>query len=181
MSTPVRHRRRVLLVVVVLLAACAEPPPSWEVKAAAVPRDRAATPAVQPALGPPLEAIQRWRAVELWNATTTWDQAVVDIAKQLTLEAEGNPRPTGMSRAYKSPATTTGRCGGDLPPCWVMMRESGGNIHAYNPTGCGGRGCYGKWQCDPRSCDGTGTEAEQDAEARRLWDHGRGCSHWAAC
>lgn len=62
-----------------------------------------------------------------------------------------------------------------------MMRESGGNIHAYNPTGCSGRGCYGKWQCDPRTCDGTGTEAEQDAEARRVWDNGRGCSHWAAC
>jgi hypothetical protein len=80
-------------------------------------------------------------------------------------------------------------CGGDLPPCWVLDRESGYNdgddftydIHAYNPSGCGRRGCYGKWQCDPRSCDGTGTEAEQDAEARRLWDGGRGCSHWGAC
>lgn len=69
----------------------------------------------------------------------------------------------------------------DLPPCSVMMRESGGNIHAYNPTGCGGRGCRGKWQCDPRTCSGTGSEEEQDAEARALWDHGRGCSHWAAC
>lgn len=75
----------------------------------------------------------------------------------------------------------TGACGGDLPPCWVMKRESGGNINAYNPTGCSGRGCYGKWQCDPRTCDGTGTEEEQDAEARRVWDNGRGCSHWAAC
>lgn len=82
----------------------------------------------------------------------------------------------------------SGRCGGDLPPCWVMAREStgpgypnGGDPNAYNPTGCGGRGCRGKWQCDPRTCDGTGTEAEQDAEARRVWANGAGCSHWAAC
>lgn len=81
-----------------------------------------------------------------------------------------------------------GRCGGDLPPCWVLKREStspsypnGGDPNAYNPTGCSGRGCRGKWQCDPATCDGTGTEAEQDAEARRVWANGRGCSHWAAC
>jgi hypothetical protein len=69
----------------------------------------------------------------------------------------------------------------DLPPCWVMDRESGGDINAYNPTGCGGRGCRGKWQCDPRTCSGTGTEEQQDAEARALWNHGAGCAHWQAC
>lgn len=86
-------------------------------------------------------------------------------------------------RAARSTAAQygSGACGGDLPPCWVMQRESHGNINAYNPTGCGGRGCYGKWQCDPRTCSGKGTEAQQDAEAAALWDHGRGCSHWAAC
>lgn len=79
-------------------------------------------------------------------------------------------------------------CGGDLPPCSVLRRETGGtgDPASYNPTGCyhpddGTSGCYGKWQCDPRTCDGTGTEAEQDAEARRVWDDGRGCSHWDAC
>lgn len=69
----------------------------------------------------------------------------------------------------------------DLPPCYVMMRESRGDINAYNPTGCGGRGCRGKWQCDPRTCSGTGTEEQQDAEARALWNHGAGCAHWSAC
>ena len=86
--------------------------------------------------------------------------------------------------ADRNPQRTTApthRCGGDLPPCSVMMRESRGDIHAYNPTGCGGRGCRGKWQCDPRTCTGAGTEAEQDAEARAIWDDGRGCAHWAAC
>lgn len=92
-------------------------------------------------------------------------------------------RPVTFRAPTRLPGPSSGRCGGDLPPCWVMHRESGpsGSITAYNPTGCSGRGCYGKWQCDPRTCDGTGTEAEQDAEARRVWDNGRGCSHWAAC
>lgn len=94
------------------------------------------------------------------------------------------PRPT-VYRPTTQPVRlpSSGRCGGDLPPCWVMRRESGpsGSISAYNPTGCSGRGCYGKWQCDPRTCDGTGSEAEQDAEARRVWNNGKGCSHWNAC
>jgi hypothetical protein len=88
---------------------------------------------------------------------------------------------TAPSRPAARRSSASGRCGGDLPPCSVMMRESGGDIHAYNPTGCGGRGCRGKWQCDPRTCTGTGTEAEQDAEARALWADGAGCEHWAAC
>jgi hypothetical protein len=93
------------------------------------------------------------------------------------------PRPVSAARQAPTrlPGPVSSRCGGDLPPCWVMDRESDGDPNAYNPTGCSGRGCYGKWQCDPQTCDGTGTEAEQDAEARRVWANGRGCSHWAAC
>lgn len=83
----------------------------------------------------------------------------------------------------------SGACGGDLPPCSVMRRESGGNIRAINRTGCGGRGCYGKWQFDPRTWAGYGgyqfasdaPESVQDAKARELWAGGRGCSHWNAC
>lgn len=95
-----------------------------------------------------------------------------------TAAPTARPVRVEVKRAVTKPS---GRCGGDLPPCWVMMRESGGNPRAYNPTGCSGRGCYGKWQFDPRTGDGTGSEAEQDAEARRVWNHGKGCSHWNAC
>lgn len=108
------------------------------------------------------------------------------------------------SRPAPAPAVIgTGACGGSLPPCSVMQRESGGNIRAINRTGCGGRGCYGKWQFDPvtfipgctvskwnaRTC-GTyqghqfasdAPEEVQDARARELWAGGRGCSHWASC
>lgn len=83
----------------------------------------------------------------------------------------------------------TGACGGRLPPCWVMMRESRGNIRAVNYGGCGGRGCFGKWQFDPITSRGLGysltmdqyDEPEQDDAAASLWQWGRGCSHWGAC
>lgn len=89
----------------------------------------------------------------------------------------------------KSSGEVSGVCGGILPPCYVLDRESGYgdgdpntyNPNARNPSGCSGRGCYGKWQCDPNTCDGTGTEEQQNAEAARVWDNGRGCSHWDAC
>lgn len=83
----------------------------------------------------------------------------------------------------------SGLCGGDLPPCWVLRIESGGDITAVNWGGCGGWNCYGKWQFDPRTSRGLGypltmdqyPEQVQDEAARRLWNGGRGCSHWAAC
>lgn len=139
--------------------------------------------------GSPLNAFQAGNAaVEAYNATTTTTTTAEPQPAPTTTTAprrQHTPRP-----AVTSPSEQSGLpCGGDLPPCWVLDRESGYNdgnpwtydIHAYNPTGCGGRGCRGKWQCDPRSCNGTGTEAQQDAEARELWDHGRGCSNWGAC
>lgn len=109
-------------------------------------------------------------------STTAW------LETQAGLPEGFDPVKLAPKVALKAPLWENGHaCGGDLPPCWVMMRESGGDPNAYNPDGCGGAGCYGKWQCDPRTCDGTGSEAEQDAEARRVWDDGRGCQHWNAC
>lgn len=81
-------------------------------------------------------------------------------------------------------------CGGtELPPCYVMRRESGGNPNAYNARGCNGHGCYGLWQFSGAwachfglSCDiAHWTPDEQTSAARQLWNHGRGCTHWAAC
>lgn len=136
-------------------------------------------------------------AQQNWYTTAAnqenWYKTAADLetwyaeAKKQQLSRPAPPQrvlKSNTPRSHKpSPdsAYSSGRCGGNLPPCWVMNRESGGNIYAYNATGCGGRGCSGKWQCDPRSCNGTGTEEEQDAEAARLWDGGAGCSNWAAC
>lgn len=86
-------------------------------------------------------------------------------------------------------------CGYDLPPCYVMLRESSGDPTAVNPTGCSGHGCYGKWQFDPTTWDAVARRIgrfdlvgrylppalDQDAIARALWANGAGCGHWAAC
>jgi len=98
-------------------------------------------------------------------------------------------------------AYPSGQCGGDLPPCWVMMRESRGDIRVWNgvcyaPFGyagrrspCGVSSASGKWQVVRPTWGGYGgylnaadaPEQVQDARARQLWAGGRGCSHWSAC
>lgn len=76
-------------------------------------------------------------------------------------------------------------CGGDLPPCYVKMRESGGDYNARNPTST----ASGAWQFLDSTWAGFGGYPRaylappevQDERARQLWDGGRGCSHWSAC
>jgi muramidase (phage lysozyme) len=66
-----------------------------------------------------------------------------------------------------------------------MMRESGGNITAQNPTST----ASGKWQFINSTWAGFGGYAEawmapesvQDDKARQLWAGGSGCGHWSAC
>lgn len=78
-----------------------------------------------------------------------------------------------------------GLCGGDLPPCYVMWRESRGDITARNPRSS----ASGKWQVLDSTWRGWGgyarsylaPERVQDDFARWLWNGGRGCSHWSAC
>lgn len=78
-----------------------------------------------------------------------------------------------------------GLCGGDLPPCYVMKRESGGSLTAQNPHST----ASGKWQFLDSTWAGYGGYAKaryapekiQDAKARQLWAGGRGCGHWGAC
>lgn len=104
-------------------------------------------------------------------------------------------RPRARVASVSSSGNINGHpCGGNLPPCWVLDRETGGtgSPTSYNPTGCyespahskdgrAHRGCKGKWQCSYSTCAGTGTEEQQDSEAAALWDGGKGCHHWAAC
>lgn len=112
-----------------------------------------------------------------------------EAARKAAARKLESARANPSSTPTRTTSPATGRCGGDLPPCWVMQRESGGSITAVNPTGCGGRGCYGKWQFDPRTWASFGgysnahlaPESVQDDKARQLWAGGRGCSHWAAC
>lgn len=131
---------------------------------------------INPQLVSSVHAVREQVASDAWYRTVAEDAWYQAVSRPVKTKTSAVFRKTSGAVVYG-----TGACGGDLPPCWVMMRESGGNLNAYNPTGCGGRGCYGKWQCDPRTCSGRGTEAQQDAEARALWDGGRGCANWGAC
>lgn len=115
------------------------------------------------------------------DSITSPPESITSPATTVPPSSVVNPGPVG--------AVGSGACGGSLPPCWVMMAESGGNPQAVNWGGCGGRNCYGKWQFDPLTSQGLGypgvmtdyDEATQDEAARTLWAGGAGCSHWAAC
>lgn len=80
-------------------------------------------------------------------------------------------------------------CGGEYPPCWRVATESGGDYGAYNPGGCDGHGCFGKWQFSGEWAGKLGlpldlrtaTPQQQDEAALLLWNGGAGCSNWSAC
>ncbi len=96
----------------------------------------------------------------------------------------------GKSRSRSAPAppkTSSGRCGGDLPPCSVMECESGGSLTARNPTSS----ASGKWQIINPTWKGTEAGANsgvssaadapehvQDAAAREIYAGGAGRSQW---
>lgn len=105
-------------------------------------------------------------------------------AKAAATTEEPAPTPTSTIE----PSTTqpsTGACGGSLPPCYVLARESRGDIHAVNPVS----GAAGKWQMILSTSLALGYtlpmnyygESVQDDAARTLWDSGNGCRHWEAC
>lgn len=92
--------------------------------------------------------------------------------------------PAPASSSVSSWGSSLEPCGGDLPPCYVKMRESGGSYSARNPSGA-----CGAWQIMPgtwnffagfsSACDAP--PAVQDEKARLLWAGGAGCGHWSAC
>lgn len=112
-----------------------------------------------------------------------------------TVRARTAPiRPASVGR----PEMVGVQCGGDLPPCWVLRRESGGdpriwNGRCYMPVGstgkCGRSSASGLWQVIRSTWAGyAGFVNAADAPvvvqndfARMLWAGGRGCAHWSAC
>jgi hypothetical protein len=121
-----------------------------------------------------------------------WDVAVGMVRDAVAEEHEADmreaeraaargARPT--SRPSRVAAPSTGRCGGDLPSCEIMERESGGSLTAQNPTSS----ASGKWQFIDSTWNDYGgyptaadaPEDVQDAKARELWAGGAGCSHWS--
>lgn len=143
-------------------------------------------------------AVAPERAVQLTSTSTPAVPVTVEVTT--TTEPEPTtvpavippipPRPSPTTTQYLQPATTTqvlsGNCGGTLPPCYVMARESRGSLTVYNYEGSG---ASGKWQIMPGTWNGysgyanaaDAPETVQDAKARLLWSNGAGCWHWDAC
>lgn len=130
-------------------------------------------------------------------APTTTEPPTTTVVEMAAAAAEPEPEEVAPE---PEPATTTTRraparsanialqpCGGDLPPCEVARRESGGDYNAYNARGCGGMGCRGKWQFDPPTWGGyagvwdprDASPEDQDERARQIWDGGKGCRRWS--
>lgn len=148
-----------------------------------------------------IEAQRAWDAhqLELWFEAERQRIAAEEAEAERQRQVEAERRR--QQQAAQAPAHGTGRCGGDLPPCYVMMRESGGDLRVWNggcyaPVGyrggsspCGGSTASGKWQFIRGTWGGFGgyvnaadaPESVQDERARQLWAGGRGCGHWAAC
>jgi len=141
-------------------------------------------------------AEQKQRDIDAWNAGIQRAEderreaeaaaAARSTATQQPARVAVAPNPPQASGSSAAP------CGGAYPPCYVALRESGGNYGAFNPGGCysnGRSGCYGKWQFGwfwggklglPLDL-AQATPAQQDEAARLLWNNGAGCSNWSAC
>lgn len=154
----------------------------------------AATPSATPATA---AAATRQHEVAIWKNTVRWNNAVrwnKTVRHNNAVRWSNVVRWNNAARAAAATrgpapavhaAAATGACGGDLPPCYVMMRESRGSLTARNPSSS----ASGKWQFIDSTWAGFGgyahaylaPESVQDARARAVWAHGAGCSAWSAC
>lgn len=84
-------------------------------------------------------------------ATTTTVAATTTTTTEGVTSTTAAPAPA--TTVYLRVQTTTGDCGGTLPPCYVMMRESSGSLTVYNASGSG---ASGKWQFMPSTWNNYG-------------------------
>lgn len=177
-----RSRRQLNLAIsalcsVVILVGCGQAPRTDVVNVASerpAPRSSVANVA---AAADAAVMFSRWLAGVQTAAIFQFAEATADAAV---------PAPAPAASVASAAINTLGNCGGDLPPCYVKQRESGGDYGAVNPAGCGGYSCGGAWQFDPRTWNDYGgyhyaqdaPPEVQDARARELYAGGAGASHW---
>jgi hypothetical protein len=153
--------------------------------------------------------------------TTTWPAGPPTTLPAAFDPAALAPKPARPKVRHRT-APTTARvvasgdrrgvpCGGDMPPCGVLDRESmmtvdpihvyndqvnadGDAIGCYYPVGyagdnpCGST-ASGPWQILRSTWNWFGGYlnaadaplAVQIEKVRKMWNHGRGCGQWAAC
>ncbi len=169
-----RRRRHVAAAVgLLVVGACSHPHPA--------PAVRATHPA------PELPALDTATYADVVPVTTTVAPEPVTTTSEAPVAPVATPvpvttttEPAGEADRQK-PSVMGGRCGGDLPPCYVVQRESGGDPGAVNPSS----GAAGKWQMLPSTSAALGyprpmntyDEATQDEAAAKLYAQ-VGCSAW---
>lgn len=183
--------KAILIVLALTLVGCGSDPVRTTVKTV----DETTT-STQPA-GPTKQEIAYFMSEKKRIETDLWVDAVeknnfiawfdylaeVESARQEQLRKAAEKK--AAEREVQVPSAnrqSSGRCGGDLPPCCVMNRESGGSLTAQNPSST----ASGKWQFLDSTWAGFGgyssaylaPESVQDAKARQLWAGGAGASHW---
>lgn len=113
-------------------------------------------------------------------------KALIFTVLVLTVSVIGlSPAAAAGPAHNRAPGQVAGHpCGGDLPPCYVLYRESKGTNAQNRHSSASGywefvRGTWNHYQgySTARSAPG----AVQDDKARLVWDNGRGCRHWRAC
>lgn len=151
---------------------------------------------------------RRWYLTAAWNeaaAVHAFQEAVAAheaeqarLAELRRVEAEAEAEAERQRQSDNEqpaqdepPSYGSGRCGGDLPPCAVLACESGGNIHAQNPTSS----ASGKWQFIQSTANAAARaigrpdlvgspasswpESVQDQAAAWLYAGGAGRGHWS--
>lgn len=133
------------------------------------------------------EKAKKEAELEVWNAAVEKAEAAQAQAAEQAAAAEqraaaAQTQTQTQPQPQSQPVSASGACGGSLPPCCVMMRESGGNPTVVNSSS----GAAGKWQFMTSTWAGYGgyataaqaPEHVQDAKAAELWAGGAGAGHW---
>jgi hypothetical protein len=128
-----------------------------------------------------------WAAIQEWNKAVgeNWKAAYAALHPART-EHRDAPRASGGG-TYTGTATGSVNghpCGGDLPSCYILNRESHGT-NAENPSSS----ASGYWQFIDGTWNGFGGYSHasdappevQDEKARQTWAGGAGAGHWACC
>jgi len=128
-----------------------------------------------------------WRDTLLWSNTVYWNQTAKRAETRAALVARANKAGEATAQPKRgAPAVSapiSGDCGGNLPSCCILRRESGGNIRAQNPVSS----ASGKWQFLDSTWAGYGgyqhakdaPAGVQDERARIVYAGGAGAGHWA--
>jgi hypothetical protein len=149
------------------------------------------TPAEQVKLNNESQWVATLEAQRLDAAAVLAKQAEADRQAALarTIHTRKVVPRTTVTHSVPAPSQASsvsgGTCGGNLPPCYVVKRESGGSPTAQNPHST----ASGTYQFVDGTWNGYGgyqhakdaPQSVQAAKAAEIWNGGKGCSHWNAC